>query len=172
MTLLEITIALLLVVVLASYALPTYREYAARGHRQLAIDALHAVALDIELAGRAAERAGNTRAPITDMREATPLTEDQRTDAVGRGTPARQWVPTVGRPIYRLRIEQASDRQVHGGYLITAEPVSNGPQAGDRCGVYFLDASGARGNRASRAVSPGDSTNTDTEATAGCWRGR
>lgn len=158
MTLVEITFALLLVVLVASYAVPTYREYIARGHRQMAIDALHATALDIELVGGYGGEAGGR------------ALSDAGHSGTSVATADRRGIPANGRPIYRLRIERAAASSSGPlAYVISAEPIADGPQANDRCGVFFLDASGLRGNR---TRGDGDASREDAVAMPGCWQGR
>jgi type IV pilus assembly protein PilE len=53
--------------------------------------------------------------------------------------------PQGGRAIYQLRILPADD--TNGGYAIEAQPLENGPMAGDACGTFILDATGLKTNR-------------------------
>lgn len=154
MTLIETTLALLIAALVGAYAVPAYREYLARGHRQAAVNALHACALQLEAGddaggaqGRPAHGAGGapqsartcastTSAYGVDVRGAESGTESAARGDAPRGVPA---------------------------YVIEATPRPRGPQHADRCGVFTLDALGRHGNR--RPDARGE---RDFE---GCWSG-
>ncbi|MGI4857804.1 MAG: type IV pilin protein [Janthinobacterium lividum] len=158
MTLIEITLALLIAALVGAYAVPAYREYLARGHRQAAVNALHACALRLE-AGESADGTQEAHAHRSGVDSETARTCASTTSA------------------YRISVRGAgsgTDRGADGGagenaqrdapaYVIEAAPRSRGPQRADRCGVFTLDALGRRGNR--HAVAHGE-RNFD-----GCWSG-
>ncbi len=120
-SMLELVIALAIAAVLATYAVPAYVAYAARGHRIDAIIALHRAAQYI---------AGNSVA--AGQARALP--------------PGLDRAPGHGRAVYRLELLPGGDR--NGGYEIRAIPADDGPMRGDACGTFVLDGLGARFNRA------------------------
>jgi type IV pilus assembly protein PilE len=64
--------------------------------------------------------------------------------------------------VYRLRA--IAESATNGGYAIEAEPVAPGAMQDDACGVFVIDATGARSNRAPASAAPVDATV--------CWSGR
>jgi hypothetical protein len=52
---------------------------------------------------------------------------------------------------------ELAESETNGGYSLEAEPV----QAGDACGIFSLDATGARSNRLDEALAP--------STVAACW---
>jgi len=69
--------------------------------------------------------------------------------------------PLSGAAVYRLSVSRGEE---DGGYVIDARPLETGPMRDDPCGVFRLDATGARTNEpASHAPAP-----TSGE----CWRDR
>jgi type IV pilus assembly protein PilE len=115
----ELVIALAMVAVLASYAVPSYRAYAARGHRTDAIIALHRAAQHI--AARPYWLSTPPRLP-----------------------PSLERVPEHGRIVYRL--ELSVEGEASGGYELKAIPQADGPMRGDACGTFVLDGLGVRSN--------------------------
>ncbi len=131
-TLLELMIALGVMAVIATFAMPSYRLYVAKGHRMDAAAALY----------RAAQYVENTRTiGSSDVSSRLPAGFDQ--------------APANGTPVYRLRLTGESES--NGGYSIAAEPV----QPGDECGIFILDATGARANRLDETLTPPN--------VAACW---
>jgi type IV pilus assembly protein PilE len=131
-TLLELMIALGVVAVIATFAMPSYRLHVAKGHRMDAAAALY----------RAAQYVENTRnMGGNDASLRLPTGFDQ--------------APANGTPVYRLRLTGESES--NGGYSIAADPV----QPGDECGVFILDATGARANRLDETLTP--------PKVAACW---
>jgi type IV pilus assembly protein PilE len=137
-TLLELMIALGVVAIIATFAIPAYRGHVAKAHRMEASTALYRAAQFIETA-RAAQPAPNADAP------ALPAGFDH--------------APANGAPVYRLHA--IAESATNGGYAIEAEPVAPGAMQDDGCGVFIIDATGARSNRAPNS---GD--------TAACWSGK
>ena len=154
MTLIEITLALAIAVLVGAYAVPAYREYLARGHRQAAVNALYACALQIE--------AG----------ESTGGMQGQRAHGPEFGSGAVRTCASTT-PAYRILVRVAgSGAESSAGedtpqgastYVVEAIPQPRGPQRADRCGVFTLDASGRRGNR--NAAAHGE------RAFERCWSG-
>lgn len=134
-TLLETMITLGVAAVIALYAVSSYREHVARGHRLDAVSALYRAAQYVE-SGRTV--AGG------DAATALPAGFDQ--------------VPTNGTAIYTLKLRAESD--TNGGYAIEAEPAT----PVDACGVFVLDATGLRSNRAAEKLTP--------PKVAACWSGK
>lgn len=126
-SMLELVIALAMLAVLASYGMPAYVAYAARGHRIEAVVALH----------RAAQYAAVRMAEFGVHAElALPAGLDR--------------APEHGRIAYRIEWVPGADSR--GGYEIWAIPVDGGPMHGDACGTFVLDRFGVRSNRDARAT--------------------
>ncbi|SOE82580.1 prepilin-type N-terminal cleavage/methylation domain-containing protein [Caballeronia arationis] len=140
-TLLELMIALGVVAIIATFAIPAYRGHVAKAHRMEASAALYRAAQFIETA-RAAQSSPNADVP------SLPAGFDQ--------------APANGTPVYRLRA--IAESATNGGYAIEAEPVAPGAMQDDACGVFVIDATGARSNRAPASAAPVDATV--------CWSGR
>jgi type IV pilus assembly protein PilE len=119
-TLLELITALAIVAVLAAFAVPSYRSHVMRAHRTDAASALYRAAQFVEANLRTGESA------------TLPAGLDQ--------------APSSGTPVYRLRVLPGDE--VNGGYALEATPTDAGPMRDDSCGIYALDATGARTNRA------------------------
>lgn len=122
---LELVVALAIMAVLTAYAIPSFVRQVARGHRVDAVIALHRAAQFMEAHG------GNERGIAV-----LPSGFDQ--------------APADGEAVYLLRVLPA-DRN-NGGYAIEAIPAEAGPMRDDRCGIYVLDATGKRTNRAAQGV--------------------
>lgn len=120
-SLLELVIALAVSAAIAAYAIPSYREYIARGHRRDAIAALYRAAQMLEEGGL------NFSRPNTDQ---LPTGFEQ--------------APAIGHAVYRLHMRPGDPG--NGGYAIEARPVENGPMVGDACGTFVIDALGRRTN--------------------------
>jgi type IV pilus assembly protein PilE len=140
-TLLELMIALGVAAIIATFAIPAYRSHAAKAHRMEAAAALYRATQFVESA-RIGETAGGG-APA-----ALPSGVDQ---APGNGT-----------AVYRLRLRAES--ATNGGYAIEAEPVSQGAMQDDACGIFIIDATGTRANRAGAELGASEA--------AACWSGR
>ena len=148
-TLIELSIVLFIITLLSAFAIPSYREHIARGHRWAAVDALQTMALMAESASAGASA------------------HDAAGPATGRyGKLADRFVPPHGMPIYRVTMLPGSHRigaiAMHG-YVLQAVPIPTGSQAGDACGTFVLDASGVRMNRHVSGQWIPDA--------ASCWRG-
>jgi type IV pilus assembly protein PilE len=126
-TLLELVIALAIVAVLAVFAVPSYRSHVARSHRIDAASALYRAAQLVE-----AGSSGDVSQSASPSSAQLPAGLDQ--------------APPFGTAIYRLRVLPADE--TNGGYAVEARPVESGPMRDDLCGVFVLDATGARTNRA------------------------
>jgi type IV pilus assembly protein PilE len=131
-TLLELMVTLGVAAVIATFVMPSYRQHVAKGHRMDAAAALYRAAQYVETTRNMAGNDGSTRLPAG---------FDQ--------------APANGTPVYRLRLTGESES--NGGYAIAAEPV----QPGDECGVFILDATGARANRLDEMLTP--------PKVAACW---
>ncbi|MFC0397558.1 type IV pilin protein [Paraburkholderia rhizosphaerae] len=150
-TLLELVIALAIIAVLAAFAVPSYRAQISRGHRMDAAAALYRAAQFVE----SAPRGGGTIM--------LPSGFDQ--------------VPQSGAAVYRLQMLPADD--ANGGYTLEARPTEAGPMHDDRCGIFALDATGLRSNRASATSgapvdlgSGASSGNTLSVDSVQCWSAR
>lgn len=117
---LELVVALAMAAVLASYAIPSYRAYSARGHRIDAVIALH----------RAAQHIAANPASIS---------------APPRLPPGLESVSARGTIVYRLELSMSGDAS--GEYELKAIPDAHGPMGGDPCGTFVLDTLGVRSNR-------------------------
>ncbi|WP_408647105.1 type IV pilin protein [Trinickia dabaoshanensis] len=119
-SMLELVVALAMAAVLASYAIPSYRAYSARGHRIDAVIALH----------RAAQHIAANPASIS---------------APPRLPPGLESVSARGTIVYRLELSLSGD--AGGEYELKAIPDAQGPMGGDPCGTFVLDTLGVRSNR-------------------------
>lgn len=133
-SLLELVIALAVSAAIAAYAIPSYREYIARGHRRDAIAALYRAAHVLEGEGLDFSRPGTGRLPA-----------------------GFEQAPAAGDAVYRLQVRPGDPG--NGGYAIEARPVENGPMAGDACGTFAIDALGRRTNLLNGAVASDARTN-------------
>jgi type IV pilus assembly protein PilE len=125
-TLLELMITLGVAAIIATFAMPVYRQQVAKGHRLDAVAALH----------RAAQYVESTRTvSSSDAALKLPSGFDQ--------------APAAGAAIYALRI--LGESEMNGGYSIEAEPVS---ARDDACGIFSLDATGVRSNRLVEKLTP------------------
>jgi len=136
-TLLELAMALAAAAIIAAFALPMWHGQIARSHRIDAIAALYRAAQFVDM-----------QAPAV---AALPAGMDQ--------------APPTGVPVYRLKVLPADES--NGGYAIAASPVESGPMAGDVCGTFTLDATGARANETAATVDKEKDRQTEE-----CWRGR
>jgi type IV pilus assembly protein PilE len=126
-TLLELVIALAIVAILAVFAVPSYHSHVARSHRIDAASALYRAAQFVE-AGTSADASQNANAGVSPL----PAGLDQ--------------APPFGTAVYRLRALPADAS--NGGYAIEARPIESGPMRDDMCGVFVIDVTGSRTNRA------------------------
>jgi len=124
-TLLELMITLGVAAIIATFAMPVYREQVARGHRMDAVTALYRAAQYVESARTVSSN---------DAAVKLPLGFDQ--------------APTSGTAVYVLRMLGESEQ--NGGYSIEAEPVDDK----DACGIYSLDVTGVRSNRSTEKLTP------------------
>jgi len=111
-TLLDVLIAVSIVAILASLALPSFRDAFQRGRR---VDAMTSL-LSVQVAQ---ERWRANHTTYADL------------DALG-------WSDTSTEGHYQLRLEQISA----GSFFATAEPHADGTQVGDACGTFALDQRG------------------------------
>jgi type IV pilus assembly protein PilE len=116
-TLIELMIALAVAAILAAFAVPSYRQHLARGHRVDAVAALYRAAHYLETW----EGSLPSRLP----------------DGLDR-------VPAHGAPVYDLVLRTADEP---GGYRVEARPAPDGAMRDDACGTYVLHADGVRENR-------------------------
>ena len=140
-TLLELMIALGVAAIIATFAIPAYRTHVAKAHRVEAATALYRAAQFVETA-RVVQTAASTEGP------SLPAGFDQ--------------APANGETVYRLKL--LAESSTNGGYAIEAEPLAPGPMQNDACGVFVIDATGARSNRTSAEIGPSQ--------TATCWGSR
>ncbi|WP_338925511.1 prepilin-type N-terminal cleavage/methylation domain-containing protein [Mycetohabitans endofungorum] len=145
MTLVELAMALALVAILATYALPTYREQMRRSMRVAAVSAVYRAAhyVEIQLVQRTQALGGT--GIVTD-----PIVLPAE---FGR-------VPPGARAAYALRVTGAT--RVNGGYSVVAEPLHDGPMADDHlCGAFKLDATGQRSNFGAAGAAGGSASPSD-----------
>ncbi|MDR5834758.1 type IV pilin protein [Caballeronia sp. LZ034LL] len=143
-SLLELMIALAVAAVMAAFAVPAYRTHVTKAHRvDAATAALKAVQF-VETARLAQVAAGG--------------------DAIVLSAGFDQ-APSNGRAVYRLAV--LPENATNGGYGIEATPVSPGAMQDDACGVFVVDATGLRWNRA-----PGATASLDAAQSLACWAGR
>lgn len=140
-TLLELMITLGVAAIIATFAIPSYRTHVAKAHRVEAATALYRAAQFVETT-RVVQTAASTEAL------SLPAGFDQ--------------APANGETVYRLKL--LAESATNGGYAIEAEPLAPGPMQGDECGVFVIDATGARANRTSAQLTPQQTTN--------CWSSR
>ncbi len=146
-TLIELMIVVAVVAILASIALPSYRESIAKGRRAEA----RAILLE---AGQWMER---------------HYSENFRYDTNTAGTAVADLLPANlrqsprdGGGVYTIAVSAVTARS----YSMTATPVAGGPMASDRCGGFQITNTGVRSN-------PGFSTSSFSSAEAAaatCWR--
>jgi type IV pilus assembly protein PilE len=143
-TLIELLVVLVVSGILAAASVAGYRQYLRRANRTDATAAL--------LRLQAAEERfylQNNRYAGEDEREAPPP------DGLG--------MTRTENGYYALAIEPAADG-LGVGYVATAVPVGDGPQADDTdCASFFVDQSGRRGARTGGGAEGAD-------ITARCWR--
>lgn len=143
-TLIELLVVLVVSGILAAASVSGYRQYLRRANRADATAAL--------LRLQAAEERfylQNNRYAGEDEREAPPP------DGLGMARTENGY--------YTLAIEPAPEG-LGVGYVATAVPVGDGPQADDAdCATFFVDQSGRRGARTSGGAEGAD-------ITARCWR--
>lgn len=111
-TLLDVLIAVAIVAILASLALPNFREALQRGRRVDAIASL----LGVQLAQERWRANHTAYADLADL----------------------GWTARSTEGYYSLRMEQTST----GGFLATAAPQADGPQQADACGMFAIDQRG------------------------------
>lgn len=111
-TLLDVLIAVAIVAILASLALPNFREALQRGRRVDAIASL----LGVQIAQERWRANHPAYASLADL----------------------GWTARSTEGYYRLRMEETSA----GGFIATAMPQSDGPQRDDACGVFAIDQRG------------------------------
>ncbi|WP_158936060.1 type IV pilin protein [Burkholderia sp. S171] len=124
-TLLELMITLGMAAIIATFAMPIYREQVRRGHRMYAVTALYRAAQYVESARTISSN---------DVASKLPLGFDH--------------APALGTVVYVLRMLGESEQ--NGGYSIEAQPVDDR----DACGIYSLDATGVRSNRSAEKLTP------------------
>jgi type IV pilus assembly protein PilE len=124
-TLLELMITLGVAAIIATFAMPIYREQVARGHRMDAVTALYRAAQYVESARMVSSNDAATKLPN-----------------------GLDQAPALGAAVYVLRMLGESEQ--NGGYSIEAQPVDDK----DACGIYSMDATGVRSNRTVEKLTP------------------
>jgi type IV pilus assembly protein PilE len=124
-TLLELMITLGVAAIIATFAMPIYREQVARGHRMDAVTALYRAAQYVESARMVSSNDAATKLPN-----------------------GLDQAPSLGAAVYVLRMLGESEQ--NGGYSIEAQPVDDK----DACGIYSMDATGVRSNRTVEKLTP------------------
>jgi len=139
-TLIELMIAVVIVAILASIALPSYTQYVARAKRADARTQLLQVAQFMQRFYAANDS----------------FKEDRGGNAVSTKIPANlMHSPADGSAIYTLSIPTATAV----GYELRMTPITGGSMAADSCGTYTLTSTGVRG------VLIGDTALRNT-----CWK--
>ncbi len=126
-SLLELMMVLAIVAILATLALPSYRHQMQQGRRLDAITSL----LSVRLAQEKWRASHSSYASLDDLGWASAVSLDG---------------------YYQLSLSQ----RTAAAFLVTAQPISGGPQQGDSCGTFAMDQRG-----------PVTSLNY---ADAACWR--
>ncbi len=111
-TLVDVLIAMTIVAILASLAMPGFSDVLQRGRRVDAITSL----LALQVAEERWRASHSSYASLAEL----------------------SWADTSTEGYYRLRVEQISA----AGFFASAEPVDDGPQHDDECGTYALDQRG------------------------------
>jgi type IV pilus assembly protein PilE len=111
-TLLDVLIAVAIVAILASLALPSFHEALQRGRRVDAITSL----LGVQVAQERWRANHTAYADLADL----------------------GWTERSTEGYYQLRMEQTSA----GSFLATAAPQPEGPQQDDTCGMFAIDQRG------------------------------
>ncbi|SAK95510.1 type IV pilin protein [Caballeronia ptereochthonis] len=143
-SLLELMIALGVVAIIATFAIPAYRAHVTKAHRLDAAAAVIRAVQFVETARLAqASENGNASALSTGLDQA----------------------PSNGAAVYRLAVLPESS--TNGGYAIEAAPVVSGAMQDDACGTFVMEATGLRWNHAPAATTP-----LDAARSAACWAGR
>ncbi|WP_237070683.1 type IV pilin protein [Mycetohabitans sp. B2] len=153
MTLVELAVALALVAILATYALPVYREQMRRGMRVAAVSAVYRAAHHVEIQhtqrAPALGGAGVATDPIVLPAELVR-------------------VPPGARAAYALRVTGAT--RSNGGYSVIAEPLQDGPMADDHlCGAFRLDATGQRSNSGAAGAAGGAASPSNPAGILSRW---
>jgi|SRR6056297_1581519 len=122
-SLLELLVALCIVAILLSVALPAYQSSVIRSRRSDAMAAL------VEVAGRQEQRRFASGSYTDDLRQLDYPDDPLLTDG-GH---------------YRITARACADSSIISCFQLTATPVSTSPQSGDRrCAALTLDARGSR----------------------------
>jgi len=139
-TLLELMTVVMIIGVLASIAIPSYRSYLMRAQRSDATAALLRLA------------AAQEKFYLQNNRYATNA-------EIAAGPPAGLGIPRTEHNFYTLSLAAGLDNTLQ--FLATATPVAAGPQAKDAgCATFTIDQQGTRGAK--------DSSNA--VKTESCWR--
>jgi type IV pilus assembly protein PilE len=128
-TLIELMVVVTIVAILAGIAIPSYREHVKRSNRTEAKTALLEAAQFMER-----NRTSSNRYDF---------------DGGGNGITVdnlpTKTVPKEGgaRAMYNIKFVDKSPTDV--AFALLAEPVANGPMAGDKCGTLTLNEQGTKG---------------------------
>lgn len=142
-TLIEVLVVMAIVAILASLAIPGYREFVRRAHRADARAQLQQASQYMQRFQAATDH----------------FAQDRTGGPVTNAMPANlQQSPAQGDALYSLSINATTYT-----YTLTMAPVSTRSMADDPCGSYTLDTQGNRGNLVSNSAAA-------SATVARCWR--
>ena len=121
-TLIELLVPLVIVGILASIAIPSYREYVSRGHRA---DAKAVLMEDVQFMERNFTLSNKYNQDSAGTAISLPYTQS----------------PKTGTALYTISATTLSATQ----FVLSATPVVGGAMAGDGCGALTYDQQGVKG---------------------------